>query len=507
MLDVLDPGTFYFHYDRVHSGRIYRVGFDYDVYRLALHRFVGILAVAVIGVAALLLLVLPLVFGSSLLGPLRALLEAVRQVESGNYDVALPLASADEVGDLARGYNRMVGALRGAEGNFRALAENANDAILLLSANGTVAYANTRASAVSGYPRAELVGRSFLRFVPPSLAAALEARFRGRIEGQGLPPFMETVIVTRSGEPRDVEVTGARTEWHDQPAVVVVVRDVSERRRTEETFRRQQEQLLRAEKLAAIGGLVAGVAHEVSNPNQVIGLDGRLLEKALPDLFGLIEEGGQVDPDAKVAGMGYPELKTALAAAAREIQASSARIDRIVSELKGLASGAVRKEREPTDLDTVVQTVAALSQHLIAKATDRFRLDLGGDLPPVLADRVGLEQVMLNLVQNACQALPDRERGVRVRTRRQPEVGAARAVVVEVSDEGVGIRPEDVGRLTEAFYTTRRGQGGTGLGLSVSDRIVREHGGELRFSSIPGRGTTATLTLPVTAPAAIPGSA
>jgi polar amino acid transport system substrate-binding protein len=102
--------------------------------------------------------------------------------------------------------------------------------------------------------------------------------------------------------------------------------------------------------------------------------------------------------------------------------------------------------------------------------------------------------VVVNLILNACQALPKAECGIFISTRFDDR---RNMVVLEVRDEGIGIAPEDLSRLTDPFYTTRRQSGGTGLGLSVSARIVKEHFGELDFSSVPGEGTVVTLSLPV----------
>ena len=123
----------------------------------------------------------------------------------------------------------------------------------------------------------------------------------------------------------------------------------------------------------------------------------------------------------------------------------------------------------------------------------RFEVDLAPGLPRVRGNAQRIEQVIVNLLLNACEALPDPGRAVRLSTRRD---AARRAVVVEMRDEGVGIPPEHLPRLADPFFTTKRESGGTGLGLSVSAGIVKEHGGTLEFRSVPGAGTTASLVLP-----------
>ncbi len=492
-LDLYNPETFFFIYEQSFQGRPLRVAFRYDEYRLSVHRFWAQLVIIVFAVTAFVLVFFPFIFDRSLLYPLRRLLGAFRQVESGNYRITLPVAAEDEVGQLSRGYNRMVESLRNAEGNFKALAENANDAILLLSRDGRIVYANGRAAETSGYSPAALRNRHFRDFILPDELAGLEQRFAARMKGRGVPPYYETWILNSRGKSLPVEITGARTTWHNEPADVVILRDISERKQTEEQLRNQQQQLLRADKLASIGALVAGVAHEVNNPNQAVTLNTRFLAEGLPALFTLAETQEQADDSIRVAGLPYGEFKKAAASSLEEIGQSTVRIDRIVQELKSFVRSEGRGGEESTDINQVVRTVTDMCRHLIRKSTDNFRLVLAEHLPPVAADRIRLEQVILNLVQNACQALPDRSRALAVSTARDP---AGDRVMIEVRDRGIGISEEDLPRITDPFFTTKRESGGTGLGLSVSSRIIAEHGGSLSVQSRMGEGTTAVVLLP-----------
>jgi PAS domain S-box-containing protein len=498
------PAEFFFFYPIVYEGQPYRVGFSYAGYLLALHRFAGQMALLALAVALLVILGLPLVFEWSLARPLRTLLEGVRQVETGNYRYTLPVTTADEIGQVTRGYNRMVAALKSAEGNFKALAENANDAILILSRQGEILYANSRASELSGYPIAELRRKHFREFVHPDALAAVESSFAERMAGGSPPGCYESSIVDSGGREIPVEITGAVTLWQGEPADVAIIRDLTERKRAEEQLRAQQQQLLRADKLASLGALVSGVAHEINNPNQVVTLNGRFLANVLPGLFSVADSAESADEQVQIGGLPYPELRPAVEGAVAEINASTARIDHIVRELKGFVRGEPSAAPEATDVNEVVRGVVDLSRHFIRKATERFGLSLAPGLPRAVIARTHLEQVVLNLVQNACQALPDRHRGVHVRSYR----GEPGFLCIEIRDEGVGIPPEILPRIGEAFLTTRKAEGGTGLGLSVSSRIIRECRGRLSFSSRVGEGTSAVVHLPVAhLPAAQGGTA
>lgn len=495
-LDIHDTGSFYLYYTITDRGVSYRVGLPYTEYRLAIHRFCSKIALIALITSALVVLGFPVAFRRGLLKPLRILLEAVQQVSSGNYRMFVPVPSEDEVGQLARGYNQMVSYLRAAEGNFKALAENANDAILILSHQGHVLYANLHSTEISGYSPVDLRRMHFTDFVHPDELAAVSHRFSERMAGRNAPRCYETRIVSRHGKVIPVEITGARTTWQNEAADVVIIRDISERKEAAERLQTQQQQLMRTDKLASLGALVAGVAHEVNNPNQVIGMNSRFLQDGLPRLFALADSAEEIDEDMRLSGMSYEDFKEAARSAISEIEASTTRIGHIVSELKRFVRGGTKAKRESTDLNQVIRTVVDLSRHMIARTTDRFDLVLQTDIPAVPADRIGMEQVIMNLLHNACQALPDRQRQVRICTRFDT---AAKAICIEVTDQGVGISPDSLTRVTDPFFTTRGEKGGTGLGLSVSQRIVRDHGGTMRFQSVVGQGTTVTVTIPVEA--------
>jgi PAS domain S-box-containing protein len=492
-LDVADTSSFYLFYTIEVENRSYRVGLPYDDYRLWIHRFASKLVLVALATFILVVFGFPATFRRGLVKPLVILHESVRQVSSGNYRMYVPVPSEDEVGQLARGYNQMVSYLRAAEGNFKALAENSADAILILSTEGRILFANQQCSEVSGYDPAGLRDLHFRDLVHADELAVVSDRLSERTAGGKTPQRYETRIVSKDRRVIPVEITRARTTWQKNAAEVVIIRDISERKEAEQQLQSQQQQLMRADKLASLGALVAGVAHEVNNPNQVIGMNARFLRDGLPRLFTLAESPEQADETIRLSGMGYEEFKAAAASAFSEIESSTARIEHIVSELKRFVKGGSGGSREPTDVNQVIRTVADLSRYMIVKSTDFFILDLQKELPLISADRIGLEQVVLNLLQNACHALTAKKQRIRISTRFDAKL---QTLVIEVADQGVGIRPEDLEKLTDPFFTTRGERGGTGLGLSVSRRILREHGGTMSFRSATGRGTTVTVSLP-----------
>ncbi len=256
-----------------------------------------------------------------------------------------------------------------------------------------------------------------------------------------------------------------------------LVAEVAERQRAVEELRQKQEELVQADKLAALGVLVSGVAHEINNPNGLVLLDVQTVREAWLDAREVLDARA-AQGDFELAGLPYSRMRAEVPRLLDEMQDGARRIKRIVEDLKDFARRQDEPRTEPVDVNAAVRTALRLTDGAVRRATRRLEVRCAEGLPPVRGDAQRLEQVIINLVLNACQALPDPSRGVAVRTAWDP---AARQVRIQVADEGEGIPAEHLARVTDPFVTTKRGQVDTGLGLSVSAGIVREHGGALAF--------------------------
>ncbi len=256
----------------------------------------------------------------------------------------------------------------------------------------------------------------------------------------------------------------------------------------------QQEQLVQFDKMVALGTLVSGVAHEINNPNNFIMLNTPLLleawSSALPILEGYYEENG----DFLLGGLQFSEMRGTVVQLFQGVVDGARRIKSIVDSLKGFARASTAELAYGVDVNVVVQSAIRLLQNKINRSTERFFVQCEPDLPRIKGNSQRLEQVILNLLQNACEALPDKERRIRICTCHEKQKGC---IVVTVSDEGVGIPADKLHNIMDPFFTTKRDIGGTGLGLAVSSSIVKHHGGTIRFSSQPGEGTTVKLSLPL----------
>jgi two-component system NtrC family sensor kinase len=241
-------------------------------------------------------------------------------------------------------------------------------------------------------------------------------------------------------------------------------------------LRALQSQVLHAEKLATVGQIAAGVAHEINNPLTSI----QMCVEAVHRKATLAAEG-------RVPNVIEPNDIARL----EKIREGAERIHKFSRDLTSYARPSGR-EIEEVDLNDVVEHALSFCEPVLFEAKATLSRDLAADLPPVRVVRDHIMQVVTNLVRNGAQALPEVGGRVTVRTFRS----GRGAVGLSVSDDGEGIRPEDEGRIFEPFFTTKPAGRGTGLGLTVVRNIVFAHGGQITFESRPGNGTTFVVSLP-----------
>ena len=386
--------------------------------------------------------------------------------------------------------------LQEAEAKYRSIFENAMEGIYRSTPQGRILDANPALAHMMGYssPR-ELM----------NAISSLETEFYSDPERRR--EFLE--IMEREGQVSQFESCCVRKDgrlvWLSETSRAIrgeggeithfegMVQDITEQRKAEEKAEERRRQLLQADKLAAIGTLVAGVAHEINNPNGVIMLNVPIMAKAWQNARPILDAHETAKGDFILGGLSYSQMKNEIPYLFSEVQDAAVRIKRIVADLKDFARQDTTDQHGPVDINAVTRAAVRLVHHKIKKSTRNFREDYAPELPRVTGSFQKLEQILINLIINACQAMPDQESELAVTTSHEAETGT---VVITVADQGRGMDQETIDHIMDPFFTTKRDAGGTGLGLSVSAGIVQEHGGELTFESSPGRGTTAILTLP-----------
>ncbi|WP_197083814.1 transporter substrate-binding domain-containing protein [Marinobacter subterrani] len=275
-------------------------------------------------------------------------------------------------------------------------------------------------------------------------------------------------------------------------------REVDSRSRS---LREHQQQLIQADKMASLGVLVSGVAHEINNPSSLLLLNLPVLQEAYADCLDILDAHYREHGDFMLGGLEYSRMRDEIPLMLEEMLEGSRRIKRIVGDLKDFSRHGSKDLSEIPDFNAVVVTAIRLVDTSIRKATWHFEVEYGADLPAVRGNVQRIEQVVINLIVNACQALENPQQGIFLRTYTDTDKMGRPQVLLEVRDQGCGMDPDVIGRLTDPFFTTKRESGGTGLGLSVSAGIVNEHRGRLTFDSKVGEGTTVRLALPALQPA------
>uniref|UniRef100_A0A831UEW4 histidine kinase n=1 Tax=Geobacter metallireducens TaxID=28232 RepID=A0A831UEW4_GEOME len=388
-------------------------------------------------------------------------------------------------------------ALRESEARFRELFEQNEDAIILLARESLdVIDANRAAESLLGRDKESLAWLGPWSFI----AAADYNSFIGAVppSGDATPFHLDRIGVVRCDGTRLIaSIWGKIIRLRDTEVVYCSIRDKTERIHMEEEARIAQSRLIHANKMTSLGVLVSGIAHEINNPNTFIQGNATLIESFWRDALPILDRYRTERGDFTLGGLPYGEVERIIPRLVHGVKEGSRRISAIVSNLKDFAREDTAKAFMPINVNKIVEDAKLILSYQIHRYTDHFRMELAEDLPLALGKPQQIEQVVINLIMNALQALPDKGAGITIATMADHD---SPGVIVAVRDEGEGMPREVLDRITEPFFSTRLERGGTGLGLSISAAIIREHNGTLAFESTPGGGTTATVTLPMAYP-------
>ena len=270
-----------------------------------------------------------------------------------------------------------------------------------------------------------------------------------------------------------------------------IVSDNTRYRLTEQRLQKQQKQLVQAGKMVSLGTLVSGVAHEINNPNNFITLNTPVLGEAWESIVPILDQYYIENGDFNMGGMPYSEMREEVTGLLSGILDGSQRIKNIVKRLKDFARPDSSDMEQLIDINDVVKSAFTLVSNLVKRSSKNVSVTYGKKMPLIKGNFQRLEQVVINLIQNACQALADSTKGLYILTSHD-----SKKVIVEIRDEGIGIPVDELEHIVDPFYTTKRDSGGTGLGLSISSGIVVEHGGKLDIQSKVGQGSCMTVFLP-----------
>lgn len=424
---------------------------------------------------------------------IEALDEAMRQTGEYSSEYRLPqpdgsmrwLAAWGRVESTPSGEPRLMRGViiditdrRQAEERFRLVVDGAPTAMLMVDAGGRITLANARAERLFGFSRAELIDARIDLLIPARSRGAY-ARYRhdftrhpkARALGVGRTLFGRC----KDGSEVPVEIEISPIWISDSVFALASVTDISERLRSEHEAALQREELAHLSRVAMLGEISGSLAHELNQPLTAVLSNAqaalRFLQRDPPDLVEVNDCLVHVVENDKRAG-------------------------EVIRRLRSL----LRRETvnyQELDINEVVQDVARLLRSHVMDRNIDLEFDPAADLPTTRGDRVQLQQVLLNLLINACDAMeePSASRAIGVRTRLDPGSGIVRpAIHVSISDAGRGIPPDDLERVFLPFVSTK--QDGMGLGLAVCRTIITVHRGSLWATNNAGRGATLHFCLP-----------
>jgi PAS domain S-box-containing protein len=357
---------------------------------------------------------------------------------------------------------KMEEALRQSEERYRDILEKMEDSYFEVDLAGNLTFINSAACRHLGYSKEELIRMSYKDFTDgdyiQSVFRIFNEVYRTGVPNKGFP----WKVIREDGSPGfiDASVTPLRNDKGKLIGFSGVGRDVTERRKME-------EQLILTDRLASIGQLAAGIAHELNNPlTGVIGFSDLLLERDLP-----------------------ADVKSDLVTINQEAM-------RAINIVKGLLAFAreQRIEKSPTDINSIIQGVLQLRSYEQRVSNIEVDARFASALPPVMGNGAQLQQVFINIIINAEQAMIEAHgKGkLTIATERVGDI-----VRASITDDGPGISPDNMKKLFIPFFTTREVGKGTGLGLSICHGIVTEHGGKIYAESELGKGATFVIELPI----------
>ncbi len=380
--------------------------------------------------------------------------------------VALARAIANEFGQ-ALFLSQVTGKLGGVEDRARIFMENANDGIFVTDLQGKLLEVNKKALDMYQRSAAEVIGHNYSEFIAPGQEKSTVKEYQKAIEGGKI---VRNIGLTRpDGSVIEIDFSSSVVQIGGEKLMFSVGHDVTERNRL-------QQISVQSEKLATMGTLTAGIAHEINNP----------LSYVLTNVELLTDFMSQVTPES------LREKKAWIEKALRQIREGVYRVKAIAGDLKVFSRSRDSEKNVVLDLESILESSIHMATHEI-KYRAKIEKDFG-KISPVKAHEGRLGQVFLNLLINAAQAIPEgNANGNEIRVTTMMRSGQ---VAIDIKDSGCGIPPAVMKRLFTPFFTTKPVGLGTGLGLSICQNIIHGFGGEIEVESQVGHGTTFHILLP-----------
>ena len=385
--------------------------------------------------------------------------------------------------------------LRENEERFRKIFEGGALGMAFLNLEYKFERVNATICAMFGYEKTELTKLTFVDITHPDSIERDLQNMAQLLQGD-IPYYkVEKRYIRKDGAVIWGSVTASIVyDENEKPLYfIAMIEDITDRRRAEEAKEHLEAQLLHAQKMEALGTLVAGVAHEINNPVNKIIFDVPLLQRVWTDVMPVLEEQEKAEPARKYGGLTYDFLRENLPQLISDMELAANRVAKTVQNLKSFTKQSSITDKAALEINTAVQNALRLIGTTLRKSNITLELKLATKSPKIEGNLQSIEQIIMNIAINAIQAIDHNKGKIKILTSLQKRNGKA---LITIADNGSGVDPAIVGKLFDPFVTTHQTEGGTGLGLPITYNLVEAHGGEITFTSKEGIGTTFTVSFP-----------
>jgi len=473
------------------------------VYR-ARNYSVAIIAVSVCAISAIAFLI-----STRIINPIKSLMAAMDKVSKGDIGDKIHITSKDEIGRLTEGFNRMTFELMKARKELRNLFDAANDPMGTLKADNTVNNMNVRVSELFGYRQKDLLNKKIVSIIRkedvPMVEEALNKTWI--LEPGEKHPMFEVGVIKRDGSLLICELDLNRTQFGIQPHFRNITKRklleekiMEEKQKLEESntrletllheLKQTQLQLIQSEKMASLGQLAAGIAHEINNPTGYISSNLEWMQNKFITLKKIMED-IKTESESKSQTLSHSNLGNIISQMEKSISESlegTRRIQNIINSLR-IFSHRPEDKLEPANINMEIENSLNIIWNEIKYKAKLIKCY--GDIPAINCNRYQLGQAFINIILNAAHALKAMGE-IRITTYMKKG-----QICVEISDNGPGIPEQNQKKIFEPFFSTKEVGFGTGLGLSIAYNIISSHNGTIEVRSKINEGTTFTIMLPV----------
>ncbi len=423
--------------------------------------------------------------------PNTTLISHSTQIGAGTLTLLLSLALADRMRTLRQDKESAESGRRESEMRFRAIFNQTFQYIALIEPDGRILEINRTALEADNADKSQAIGK-YIWDRPEIKGTEREKELRKSIQQAAKGRFVRfQQCVSRPLEkPQkhfDFSIKPVFNQLGDVTLLIAEARDISE-------LKTAQERVFQSEKLSALGRIVAGVAHEINNPNNFIYFNIPVLREYLNAIAPVLEKWQEADGPLTIMNQPLEDYLNDMYQLLEDMELGSSRISSIVSELKNYLRSSENDAKKEMRIDEIIENVMTLAGNHVRKLVKSFEVEVGKELPLLRVHPARIEQVLINLLVNAGQAADKKDSWVKLVV--EPADGDREGICIHIQDNGMGIAKELTDKVFEPFFTTKRGQTGTGQGLAISRSIIEDHGGELSLRSTPGEGSVFTVFLP-----------